>query len=227
MAHKRRGKLPLTPKKRKPRKSWGQKAAKIRKFETLPFSNRTNFDANQKKRIARLWEKYKSFSPKMLRKVTPKTRDDLAAKGFQVTRKGVILDAPRTPLGKRLKGARVSVLKNGIIKESVGDRRDYIIGLDKKQRRAFALDPKKFLKDLQDKTRSKNIKKFKKHYIRLQWGAFSGRIDYKIENLADYFLDDKGKLKRGLLKNLTGIRIITYDETKKRKKRKRGKGGKS
>lgn len=157
----------------------------------------------------------------MLHKVSPEKKKILKDKGYTVTTKGVILDAPRTALGKRLKGSRMSVLKGGVIKETIKDRRDYIIGLNKNQRREFAKDPKRLVKELLKHSKSPALRKTKKQYIRLQWGAYSGRIDYKLENLAQYFLDEKGKIKGHLIKNLTGIRVITYVEKTKRKKAKR------
>lgn len=224
MPRSRSGIRSLTPKKRKPRKSWADKAKKIRQFTSLPFNNRAEFTEAQKRVIRREYDKYKHVSKKMLHKVSAPKKRLLKEKGYTVTTKGVILDAPRTALGKRLKGSRMTVLKGGIVKESVRERRDYIIGMDKKQRRKFAVDPKSFVKELLKHAKSPALRKSKKQYIRLQWGAFSGRIDYKLENLADYFLDEKGKIKGRLIKNLTGIRIITYvEKTKKRKKRAKGK----
>lgn len=229
MPRSRSGIRSLNPKKRKARKTWAEKATKVRQFSPLPFNNRTQFTPDQKRVIAREYEKYKTVSVRMLHKVDASKRKILKSKGYTVTARGVILDAPRTPLGKRLKGARMTVLKGGVVKESVGSRRDYIIGLTKKQRREFARDPSKYAKQLFSKSKSKAIRKSKKQYIRLQWGAYSGRIDYKLENLGSYFLDERGKIKGHLIKNLTGIRLITYVDTeqksaKRRRARKKKKG---
>lgn len=119
--------------------------------------------------------------PKELeRPATKRQREELKAHGFRTTDKGVIVDGPRDRRRNPIKGARVEVLKGGVIKTSVGQRRDFIYGFTRKEKKEFAKDPgafeKKKLRELEALLPS--LKKVRKKQVRLQWGAYQATKDF-------------------------------------------------
>lgn len=210
--------------RKKPRVSkYAYKAAKIRHFQSLPFAQRSNFTATQKRQITRLWnEKYKYLSTTNLYKVKGKKKRALKERGFDVVEKGVILDNPRDVHNKRIFGARVSVTKDGIVKETIRNRTDHIISFTKDERLRFVKDPEAVLNELRKKTGLKLTKKgpkTKRQFVRLQWGAYAGTIDYDLRVLVQYFTDEKtGRVKRRLLNKLTGIHFVTFGRKNGKKK---------
>lgn len=216
-----------SPKKRRVSK-YVYKAQKIRHFQSLNFKNRSNFTAKQKRQISRLWnEKYKYVSTKNLYKAKGKKLRALKARGFDVVQKGVILDNPRDVHNKRIFGARVSIRQDGIVTEKIKNRTDHIISLTKEEKLAFVKNPEAVLKELRKKTGLKLTKKgpkTKRQFVRLQWGAYAGTIDYDLRVLMQYFTDEKtGRIKRRLLNKLTGIHFVTFGRKNGKKKTKNKK----
>lgn len=96
-------------------------AAKIRLFESLPFSNKVNFNANQKRAIARRWKVvryYQNIIPGP--KVSP-----------QLKKTNAVISRGRLILNKK-KGFRRIVYKWYVL-DTIGSRREYTIFLSQKE----------------------------------------------------------------------------------------------
>lgn len=159
---------------------------------------------------------------------------ELQAHGFRTSyAKGktpaVIIDAPRDKRRQKIKGAKVEVLKGGIVKMSVKQRRDIIYGFTKKEKQEFAKDPdgftKKKLRELSDILPS--LRNKKKKQVRLQWGAYQGQKDFAPTywskfGSGQYFNAQTPEMKRvkakGKLKDrLTGLHIVIHVPKSKQK----------
>jgi hypothetical protein len=170
--------------------------------------------------------------PKELeRPATARQRDELKKHGFRTTKKGVIVDGPRDKNRQPIKGAKLEVLKGGVIKTSVKQRRDFIYGFTRQEKREFAKNPGAFeakkMKELESLFPS--LKKAKKKQIRLQWGAYQATKDFAPSYFtARYFaavspeeVRKVGKKKaKPRADKLTGLHIVIHVPTKKAKRAK-------
>lgn len=160
-----------------------------------------------------------------------KTRDLLKSRGFHTTKKGVVIDAPRDSRREKIKGAKMSILKDGTVKWTVGQRRDFIYGMTKKEKKEFAKNPDLFTKKILHRLRETNptLKRIKPSRIqsRLQWGAFQATKDFSPryftkQYFADISPEDKTKGRRTKrLDKLTGLHFVVHipkPRTKKRSK---------
>jgi hypothetical protein len=173
--------------------------------------------------------------PKELeRPATAKQREELKQHGFRTTKRGVIVDGPRDKRRQPIKGAKLEVLKGGVIKTSVKQRRDFIYGFTRQEKREFAKNPGAFeqkkMRELEKLFPS--LKKARKKQIRLQWGAFQATKDFAPSYFTSkYFaavspeeIRKVGKKKaKPRSDKLTGLHIVIHVPTKKAK---RGKGRK-
>jgi hypothetical protein len=126
------------------------------------------------------------------RSATKEQRAELKARGHRVTDKGVIIDSPRDAERKQISGAKFQIQKGGIIKWSVRQRRDYIVGFTKKEKKDFAKDPQSVIARTLAKLRKENpsFKGLKrKPQVRLQWGAYQAQKDFSIRQ---FFASDTG-----------------------------------
>jgi hypothetical protein len=170
------------------------------------------------------------------RKVTPRQRDQLRERGFHVSKRGVVIDGPRDSRRKPIAGAKMNVLKDGTVKWTVGQRRDFVVGLSSKDKKAFAKDPELFTKEILRRLRETNptLKKIRPARIqkRLQWGAFQATKDFSPQHFTKQYFSmiapeertRGGKEKR--LDKLTGLHFVIHiPKPSKARKRKRGKRG--
>lgn len=157
----------------------------------------------------------------------------LKAHGFHVSKHGALIDAPRKrakddPKRGKVPGARFKILKDGTVKFTSKERRDYIKGLTKKERKQFAENPKSVLNDILLRLKKKNKDlRGKKVQVRLQWGAFESRKDFSantfaarmksMEKISKMLRKRYGAKVKTPLDNLTGIHFVTHAGKKKRK----------
>lgn len=170
--------------------------------------------------------------PKELERPASKPqRDELRAHGFRTTKRGVIVDGPRNKRREPIKGARIAVAKGGVIKMSVGQRRDFIYGFTKKEKKEFARDPGAFEKKKLKELRSlfPLLRKARKPQVRLQWGAYQATKAFAPSYFtAKYFASISPEEIRKVGKRhakprtdkLTGFHIVVHVQKPKAKRAK-------
>lgn len=165
------------------------------------------------------------------------TRKKLKERGFATTKKGVLIDRPRFA-GKTLPGSKVRVTKSGDVVMTTKARRDVVVGMTKKEKKEFAIDPAKFIKKKTKELRDKypTLKRVKKIRARLQWGVFSGTKDfspYFFQSLTSWEAaktaskKKKEQYKKDRLDKLTGLHFVIHTTKKTRGKKNAAKKGKS
>lgn len=155
-------------------------------------------------------------------------RDDLKRHGYTVNTTGVYLDQPRDKERKRIPGAKLEIQKGGIVKWSVGQRRDFIVGFTPKEKKEFAKNPEAFTAfKLQELIAShpQTFKKIRKPpNVRLQWGAYQAQKDFAPNYFAKIYPNfDKtraNKRTREARDRLVGLHVVIHIP-KKRKRTKR------
>lgn len=169
----------------------------------------------------------------MVRRVPDRaTRSDLKKHGFRVIPEGVVIDGPRNRKREPIPGARIKAHKGGVVSMQVKDRRDYVYGMTKKEKAAFAkgeLSDKDILARL--RRMFPNLRQ-RRVQTRLQWGSYQGTKGYTPNYFsARYFQTFQteyvsGKARRGERKidTLTGFHFVVH--VQKKRKAKRGKGRK-
>ncbi len=171
------------------------------------------------------WQNSKHVPRDLERRADKPTRDELKHHGYYVTKRGVVIDGPRDSRRKPIKGSRVRVMKGGVIKTSVGQRRDIIYGFTKKEKRAFAKDPEGFTKSKLAELMSRfPVLRGKKKQVRLQWGAYRATKDFSPNYFNTKYLTTPspeeirrvGKKKaRPRADKLTGLHIVVHVPKKK------------
>lgn len=159
-------------------------------------------------------------------------REELKKRGFAVNKKGVMIDTPRAK-GEHIKGAKAEIFKDGTVKFSVKQRRDYIIGFTAKEKKEFAKNPAKMIEKKTDELRAKypTLRRIKKIQTRLQWGVFSATKDFSpFYFTRQYFAQEgitkKTKRKKGVKKidKLTGLHFIVHTPRRKHAAKSKAKG---
>lgn len=180
-------------------------------------------DPTNTRSVSTQYNRLKNFPLHLRRRATKDQRIKLKKHGFYTNSKGVIVDSPRNVKREQIKGAKFSIQKNGIVKWSVKQRRDYIIGFTKKEKKQFALDPKSFIAKKLAELRKKNpsFKGLKrKPQVRLQWGAYQHTKDFSPTQFGTQYLSKHApREKAPRLDKLTGLHIVIHVPRKKRKKR--------
>ena len=164
---------------------------------------------------------------------------ELQRHGFRTTKKGrgygVVVDGPRDARRRPIKGAKVEVLKGGVVKTSVKQRRDYVYGFTKNEKKAFARNPEAFtakkLRELRELFPS--LARSRKPQVRLQWGAYQATKDFAPNYFTSRYFEKfashrpaKGKKRPKKIDTLTGLHIVIHVPKKKahgKTKRKKGK----
>ena len=176
--------------------------------------------------------------------VTRKQAATLREKGFYVSRNKVIVDVPRNIHREKIPHTRFSVLRSGVVKFTNTERRDYVIGFTKAEKKEFAKDPAAFRKKKLAEFRRQNptaAKYWKTAQVRLQWGAFQGTKEFAPSYFtATYFAsispEETRKQKRGKrrprIDKLTGFHIVIHaaaprKRAKKNNTRRRGRKGRN
>lgn len=165
----------------------------------------------------------------LIRRADKKTRDDAREHGFHVNHKGVVIDGPRDRKRQPIKGAKISVLRGGVVTTSVKQRRDFIYGFTRAEKKAFADDPAAAEKSILARLRQRfpTLKKSRKPQVRLQWGAYQATKEFSPSYFTSkYFAtvspEEKrrgGKQKR--LDKLTGLHIVIHVPTQRKKGKKK------
>jgi hypothetical protein len=163
------------------------------------------------------------------RRVTREQRNELRRHGFKVNKTGIYLDSPRDKTRKKIKGARMSVLRGGIVKWSVGRRRDFIVGFTAKEKKEFARDPEAMVARKEAELIRKHPQTFRRAVsaprVRLQWGAYQATKDfspYELDLRYPFLASERPRKKRDreAKDRLVGLIFITYVKRAKRKKKK-------
>lgn len=211
------------------------------RIRALLRSGKRRIDPTNKRSVARQFnelQRRKTFEKHYGHDISKADAKVLKEKGFYVTKsmKRVVIDVPRDVHRQKIPHTKFSILKKmGVVKYTNTERRDFVIGFTKQEKKKWAADPKKFTAD--------KIAEFKREYpqyakfikpssIRLQHGAFQGTKQF----VPDYYVRHYGlagsmpatfKMKgKKLLDNLTGLHIVIYIPQSKQGKNARKKKGK-
>ena len=181
-------------------------------------------DASSARSVTLQYKRLKSFPLHLRRDANKAQRTELKIRGFYTNSRGVIIDGPRDTKRQPIKGAKFQIQKNGVIKWTVKQRQDYIIGFTKKEKKQFALDPEGFVKKklAELKKSHPSLKGLKrKPQVRLQWGAYQHTKDFSPTQFGTKYLTKHApREKMPRLDKLTGLHIVIHVP---RKKGKRGK----
>jgi len=157
-----------------------------------------------------------------------KQRAELKAHGYRTTSKGVAIDGPRDKRRDRISGARMDIEKKGVVKWSVGQRREYIVGFTAKEKKEFAKNPEAFTALKLQEVIARHPRTFKKirrpPQVRLQWGAYGATKDFSVPQLIKSYkhFQREGawipKKTREAKDRLVGLRIIIHIPKRRKKK---------
>lgn len=137
-------------------------------------------DPTNTRQVERKYTELKRVPWHLEHKADKATREKLKARGFHVTKRGVIVDGPRNVRREPISGSKMEIQKDGTIKWSVKQRRDYIVGMTKKEKSEFAKDPSAFIEKKKRELQEKNptLRRKRKIQVRLQWGAYQATKDF-------------------------------------------------
>lgn len=192
-------------------------------------------DPTSSRAVSRAYRKFQR-TKEMARPVSKKQAAEFKEHGFYVSGKNVIIDGPRDKRRKQIKGARVTPLSGGVVKTSTKQRRDFVYGFTKKEKKEFAKNPELVTKQIlaQLRKRFPSLRKARKIQERLQWGSYQATKDFAPSYFtARYFsttspeeIRRKGKRRAApRVDKLTGLHFVIHVPSNARK-RKRGKNGK-
>lgn len=218
------------------RKSQAQSVPESRKHRKLTHEEKLALvsrykrvsDPTNKRSVHEQYKKLRAFPLYLQREASAEQRAELKKRGFFTTDKGVIVDGPRTGKRKPIEGTKFRILKGGVVRFEKGARQDYIIGLTKAEKKAFALDPKSFVeskeKELKALLKTRGIK-FRDFQTRIQWGAYQGTKDFTPRSFQG---SDTGKratralakgskrqIDRDAADKMTGLHIVIHRKGKK------------
>lgn len=155
---------------------------------------------------------------------------ELKARGYFTTDKGVMIDRPRHVSGKHIPGARIEIQRGGIVKQTVNERRDLIIGFTPQEKQAFALDPQSVIgRIIEEMRKRREVGSRKKIQVRLQWGAYRATKDFSpalfwlsTSPLGKKSRESKNYRQRREIASdrLTGLHLTYFVRRKKGKKKK-------
>ena len=160
---------------------------------------------------------------------------ELQEHGFRTTKKGrgygVVVDGPRDSRRRPIKGARVTVERGGVVKIAVKQRRDFVYGFTKREKKEFARDPESFTKKKLAELRKQfpTLARSRKPQVRLQWGAYQATKDFAPSYFTSKYFEKianphrrppKGKKRPKKIDTLTGLHIVIHIPRKKNAKTK-------
>lgn len=168
------------------------------------------------------------------RRADAQTRREAKAHGFDVTKRGVIVDGPRNKKREPIKGSRVRMLRGGVARITTGQRHDFVVGFTAEEKAAFARDPAAMEKNILDRMRARfAILRNKRNVeVRLQWGAYQATKEFTptyftpryFAGISPEEIRREGKRRaRPRLDKLTGFHFVVHVRKKKRKNAKRRK----
>jgi len=180
-------------------------------------------DPTNERAVSRQYNKLKQYPFELERKADSKTRDALKARGFFTTKRGVIVDGPRDSRRHPIKGARLRINKDGTVIWSVKQRRDYVVGLTKAERREFAKNPEAVIARKEKELR-KSVGARRKIQTRLQWGAYQATKDFSPRVFsAKYFAKWLPREQEHKMDKLTGLHFTVHVPRQKTKGKRHGK----
>lgn len=183
-------------------------------------------DPTNERAVTRQYNKLKQYPFELERKADSKTREALKERGFFTTKRGVIVDGPRDSKRQPIKGAKLTISKDGTVKWSVKQRRDYVVGLTKKERREFAKNPEAVIarKEQELRERFPSVGKRRKIQTRLQWGAYQATKDFSPRVFtAKYFAKFLPREQEHKMDKLTGLHFTVHVPRTKPKGKRYGK----
>jgi hypothetical protein len=181
------------------------------------------------RRVAQELRQREALEKNYSHRASKEQRDVLKARGFHTTKRGVVIDGPRDSRRKKIAGAKMSIQKGGIVKWSVGQRRDFVYGFTKAEKKAYAKNPELFTKNILARLRKANptLKAVRPSRIqtRLQWGAFQGTKDFAPSYFTKKYFESvspedesKGRKSKRLDK-LTGLHFVVHVPAERKPKR--------
>lgn len=189
-------------------------------------------DVDEKIERARRRRDAERRSESSVERAAPKrTRDDFRRHGYPTTKGGVLADGPRDARGNPLPGARTELYRGGIVKQSIDQRRDFIVGFTPAEKRQFAKNPDAFVaaKLAELEARFPLLRNRRHRQVRLQWGAYRATKDFSPtafdrRYFEGFFEHIKGKPRKKRIDALTGLHIVVHvpkSSTADKQKRKR------
>lgn len=160
------------------------------------------------------------------KKVTQKQARQLRERGFMVEGRKAVIDVPRDKHRKKIPGSKLQVLKDGTVKYTVKDRRDYVVGFTKAEKKRFAKEGPSVIAEVLKRLRKANpTLRGRRVQTRLQWGAFQATKDYSPHYFTGtYFAsispeDRREGRKQPRLDKLTGLHFVVHVSPKRKTKR--------
>lgn len=166
----------------------------------------------------------------MERRADKATRAELAKHGYRTTKRGVLVDGPRDARSNPIKGSRVKVLRGGVVQTSVGERRDFIYGMTKAEKKRFAKNPEAMEKEIETRMRERFplLRHVRKIQTRLQWGAYRATKDFAPSYFTSRYFSQlathrpaKGKKRPKKIDTLTGFHFVVHVRRKKKNGKKK------
>ena len=196
--------------------SHAEKLALVSKYKRVS-------DPTNKRSVAKQYRTLKAFPLDLQKPANKAQKKELRKRGFFTTDKGVVVDGPRDSRRRPVKARRFAVIGKGEgVKWTVNGRRDYIIGLTPAERKAFAADPKVFLKAHRKMMRETypDFRKARDIQVRLQWGAYQATKDFAPSMFwtSDTLGREQKLMKHGKTDKLTGLHYVIHLPRKQRKK---------
>lgn len=201
---------PQAPSISRPRRSrkitYDQKLAYISQYKRIS-------DTSDKRSIDKLYRTYKKFPLYLQKSANKEQRAELKRRGFFTTDKGVIIDGPRDARRQPIKGAKFQILSDGVVKYSTKQRRDYIIGFTKAEKKEFAANPAAFVRQKEKEFRENhpNLKIRGSIQTRLQWGAYQATKDFTPSSFSNRYPYIESKVKgQAIQDRMTGLHIVVH-----------------
>lgn len=199
---------------KKHRATHEEKLRFLSQFKRIP-------DPTNRRSVSRQYRELNRFAH-LHHKANKQAREAARERGFFVTDKGIIIDGPRDGHRNRIKGARQRITTHGEVVWSVGNRRDFIVGLTRAEKKEFAANPTAFTDKKIEELRSRypllrSVPK-SKIQVRLQWGAYQAQKDFNPSAFSrmttwEQFraMHGAGRSRRkGDVDRLTGLHIVVH-----------------
>lgn len=215
-----------------------ERVSREKHSENLRYLSRKGWkgDPTNKRAVAASAAEYRArdtIERRYSRPVSSREARLLKEHGFHVSKHGALIDSPRKrayddPKRGKVPGARFKVQDDGTVKFSTKQRRDYVVGFTKQEKKDFDSNPKETIDRILARLRKKNaeLKRSRKVQTRLQWGAFESRKDFSplsyvkkldtMRKIATWLRRKYGPRVKTPLDNLTGVHFVIHTQKTKR-----------
>ena len=123
---------------------------------------------------------------------------------------------------KPIPGAKVDILKGGVVRFKKGKREDHIHGFTEAEKKEFAHDPKVYVAQREKAFRAEMKRrgiKVKDLQVRLQWGAYQATKDFSPNAFTGRYPYIESKVKgAAVLDRMTGLHFVIHRKPKKGEK---------